>query len=143
MKFICILIGYWGINGFSGCHYFLHQFRIPVVLDVVIGSSLEMGGNNRPSASNGLVKRENDVVFFFSEATMLYVRTEVVEPAKAAAFAASFKACFLRQGDPVAAGAMALDVASKGGVFLRRPGTALHVSFVAARSSSHHKKLIQ
>lgn len=56
MKIICILFDSCrGINGFTGCHYFLHQLRIPIVLDVVIGSSMEMGGNNRPPDIENMV----------------------------------------------------------------------------------------
>ncbi|CAL4894756.1 unnamed protein product [Urochloa decumbens] len=45
--------------------------------------------------------------------------------------------CFLRQGDPVAADAVALDVAPQLLVLLRRPGPPLHARLVAARRAPH------
>ena len=43
----------------------------------------------------------------------------------------------LREGDPVAAGAVLLDVGLELGVLLGGPWTFLHVVFVTARGSSH------
>lgn len=47
------------------------------------------------------------------------------------------RTCFLRQGDPVAADAVALDVAPQLLVLLRRPGPPLHARLVAARRAPH------
>lgn len=50
------------------------------------------------------------------------------------------RTCFLRQGDPVAADAVALDVAPQLLVLLRRPGSPLHARLVAARRAPHVRR---
>lgn len=49
--------------------------------------------------------------------------------------------CFLRQGDPVAADAVPLDVAPQLLVLLRRPRPPLHARLVAARRAPHRLAL--
>ena len=97
---------------------------------------------------------------------MLNIRPEVIQPPQAATLSASLKSYnykqtmsqknwikiriihkkefeiaiytdLLRESDPVAAGAVLLDVGLESGVLLRRPGAFLHVGFITARSSPH------
>lgn len=43
-------------------------------------------------ASYFLVESVNDVIFFFGEATMLNIRSKVIEPSQATTFSTSFEA---------------------------------------------------
>ena len=93
----------------------LLQSRVPVVLDIVICPSGELGSYDRPPAqdereictgkmslsidnfsslpaSDTQVKATYDVILFVRESPMLDVRTEIVEPSETAALTASLKA---------------------------------------------------
>nr|ACN31059.1 unknown [Zea mays] len=129
-----------GCSAATGRHGLLLELGVPVVLDVVIGPAGELGRDDRPPAADGAVERPNDPVLLVGVAAVLDVRPQVVEPPQPAALAAPVQPCFLRQGDPVAADAVQLDVAPQLLVLLGRPGSPLHARLVAARRAAHVRR---
>ena len=57
---------------------------IEMIFDVVIGATLEMLGNFRPSVAVLLMKSEDFLIFFLSPLVLLYVGVEVIVPALSA-----------------------------------------------------------
>ena len=76
------------------------------------------------------------LVLVFGEVTAFQIRAKVVDPAEAAALAATEQSRGFRKGSPIAFSVRS-DVRSKAIVFFLGPGALVGVGFLAARRSSH------
>lgn len=126
-------------------HELLLELGVPVVLDVVVGPPRKVRSDDGPPAPDGGEEVADDHVLLAGEVAVLYVGPQVVEPPQTAALPAPLEACagkkmnhacifeihaskrtyvhihtsFGWERDPVAAGAMLVDVLLELPVLLR------------------------
>lgn len=75
----CVVAAVISPINFSG-EPFLLQLGVPVVLDVVVRSSGQLRCYDRPPASYFVVEIAYDIIFIFSETTMLDIWSQIIEP---------------------------------------------------------------
>jgi hypothetical protein len=71
----------------------LLELGVPVVLDVVVRPAGQLGRDDGPPASDGVVEGADDEVLLLGVAAVLDVRAEVVQPPQPAALAAPVQPC--------------------------------------------------
>jgi hypothetical protein len=128
--------GTMGLGVESLAQQFSFDVCVPVVLYLVVRPPGQSPRNKRPLVADEGVEFDDELVFFFREASTLQIRTQVVYPSEPAALSASQQPCGLgkRTPAPLAVGS---NVSDEAVIFLFSPGPFVSVSLLTARRSPH------
>jgi hypothetical protein len=73
------------------------QMRVPVVLDLIVRSTRQSTGYQRPLISKECVQFENKIVFVLRKTPTFQIRAKIIYPSQPATLATPKKTCGLRE----------------------------------------------
>uniref|UniRef100_A0A2P2KAJ4 Uncharacterized protein n=1 Tax=Rhizophora mucronata TaxID=61149 RepID=A0A2P2KAJ4_RHIMU len=109
---------------------------VPIIFDLVIGSTREPAGDERPSVAKQGMHSDYKIILISSDVPSLDVRPQIVHPSQSTALSTSEQTCFFRQGPPMAF-TVSLNILGKQCVFSRSPWPPMQTNLRATRSSPH------